>query len=77
MSLIEHSYKSIYLKEMTYQSQVLVYDWTVPKETDIVVEDIEGLDMGDIKFDWHKGDKFNTWHHFEDYDMDWAELRHK
>ncbi len=38
---------------------MLVYDWTTPGSTDVIVEDIEKMDFD--FFEWHSGDIFEEW----------------
>lgn len=42
---IEKQYKQNYLKEITKHADLLVYDWSVEGDMEIVVEDIEAIDF--------------------------------
>lgn len=37
----------------------MVYDWTMPGDTDRIIEDIENIDFD--FFEWHSGDVFEEW----------------
>lgn len=58
LSDIYNEMKRNYLKKMQRYCRVLVYDWSEPGETDIVVEDIENLNMENIDY-------------YDDQQLDW------
>uniref|UniRef100_A0A4Y7LYU7 NADH dehydrogenase [ubiquinone] 1 alpha subcomplex subunit 10, mitochondrial n=1 Tax=Daphnia atkinsoni TaxID=342845 RepID=A0A4Y7LYU7_9CRUS len=63
------SYKKDYLKDISTHAEVLVYDWTKPADTEIVVEDIERINFDqygiyDAKMkDWRCYDKWDWNNH--------------
>ncbi|KAL1506264.1 hypothetical protein ABEB36_005658 [Hypothenemus hampei] len=57
LQTIEQNYKQKYLKDISTHAELLVYDWTIEGDTEIVVEDIEA-----IKFDYDSYDvKMKDW----------------
>lgn len=60
LTTMEQNYKQNYLKEISQHAEMLVYDWSVEGDMEIVVEDIEGIDFNrydtyDAKLkDWDK-----------------------
>ncbi|VDP45049.1 unnamed protein product [Soboliphyme baturini] len=73
LGTIESKYRD-YLKEVDYESEILIYDWTVPGSVDSIVQDIEHLDLD--TYEWHKHSKFENWSNVADEDT-WCHLRHK
>lgn len=71
LGVMEQSYKHKYLKEISKHSELLVYDWSVEGDMEIVVEDIEAVDF--TKYDYN-APKENDWSH--DLEEDYAYLRH-
>nr|CAG4648639.1 EOG090X05NZ [Polyphemus pediculus] len=67
---LENFYKKDYLKMISDHSEVLVYDWTVPTDAEIVVEDVERIDFD--KHDIHDL-KLKDWRRFDD--ADWNQHR--
>ncbi|CAD5230877.1 unnamed protein product [Bursaphelenchus okinawaensis] len=59
LKVIRESHKDS-LKEYKPHSKILTYDWTVPGDSDSIVEDICRLDCD--YFEWHSGDVFLEWH---------------
>jgi len=63
---MENIYKRTYLREMSDHSELLIYDWSEPGDTEVIVEDIERIDFDcytkhDKKLsDWRKA-KENIW----------------
>ncbi|KAG1653422.1 NADH dehydrogenase [ubiquinone] 1 alpha subcomplex subunit 10, mitochondrial [Nymphon striatum] len=51
LKTLEHVYKTRYLKEMSVNSEILVYDWSEYGDVDVVVEDIERLDFDNYDLD--------------------------
>lgn len=45
LKTLEKFYKTKYLKEISNHAELLVYDWTEPGDTEIVLEDIERIDF--------------------------------
>uniref|UniRef100_J3JVZ9 NADH dehydrogenase [ubiquinone] 1 alpha subcomplex subunit 10, mitochondrial n=1 Tax=Dendroctonus ponderosae TaxID=77166 RepID=J3JVZ9_DENPD len=60
LEVMEKTYKQKYLKEMSPNAELLVYDWTVEGDTDIVVEDVEAIDFD--KYDEQDS-------HFQDWNL--------
>jgi len=58
LQTIENSYKDS-LKELKNHSELLIYDWTTPGDTDTIVEDIEQIDFE--FFQRHLGDVWAEW----------------
>lgn len=58
LDTLERQHKQTYLKEMGFHAEVMVYDWSVPGDTEGMVEDIERLDFdnypkyGEMGKDW-------------------------
>lgn len=58
LDTLERQYKQNYLKEMGLHAEVMIYDWSVPGDTEAMVEDIERLDFdnypkyGEMGKDW-------------------------
>lgn len=58
LETLERQHKQNYLKEMGLHAEVMVYDWSVPGDTEAMVEDIERLDFdnypkyGEMGRDW-------------------------
>jgi NADH dehydrogenase (ubiquinone) 1 alpha subcomplex subunit 10 len=67
---MEDHYKQNYLKTISEHAELLIYDWTIPGESEVVVEDIERVDFD--RFDKHDP-KMNDWRLKEDWD--WCEKR--
>lgn len=40
---MEQVYKQQYLKDISQHAELLVYDWSEPGETEVIVEDIERI----------------------------------
>uniref|UniRef100_A0AC35UBE6 NADH dehydrogenase [ubiquinone] 1 alpha subcomplex subunit 10, mitochondrial n=1 Tax=Rhabditophanes sp. KR3021 TaxID=114890 RepID=A0AC35UBE6_9BILA len=68
---IEESYKDS-IREYKKYSKLLIYDWTKPGNTDIIVEDIERMDFD--FHEWHSGDVFEQWFEPQD-EAGWAQWR--
>lgn len=70
LTSLEKHYKQEYLKEISKHSEILVYDWSVKGETEIIVEDIERIDFDTYDYgetkgkDWRKGKE-----------VEWADIR--
>jgi len=54
LETLEESYKLKFLRDIETHSELLVYDWTEPGDTEVIVEDIERID-----FDVHDEDIHN------------------
>lgn len=63
LSVMEKYYKQNYLKEMSRDSELLVYDWSNEGEVEIITEDIER-----IKFERRdeQDPKFMDWRHYQE-----------
>ncbi|XP_030751241.1 NADH dehydrogenase [ubiquinone] 1 alpha subcomplex subunit 10, mitochondrial isoform X2 [Sitophilus oryzae] len=72
LGVLEKFYKQKYLKDISTHAELLVYDWSVEGDMEVVVEDIEAIDF----------DRFEPQGtHFKDWDIDseeeWAMLRYR
>jgi NADH dehydrogenase (ubiquinone) 1 alpha subcomplex subunit 10 len=67
---MENIYKQQYLKDISQHAELLVYDWTEPGETEVIVEDIERIDFD--RFDKHDP-KMKDWRLPQEWD--WCERR--
>lgn len=67
---MENVYKHQYLKDISQHAELLVYDWTEPGETEVIVEDIERIDFD--RFDKHDP-KMKDWRLPQEWD--WCEKR--
>jgi NADH dehydrogenase (ubiquinone) 1 alpha subcomplex subunit 10 len=70
LEAMEESYKFGYLKSITEHAELLVYDWSVPGDPEVVVEDIERVDFD--RFGKHDS-KMEDWRMKEEWD--WCERR--
>ncbi|XP_066262639.1 NADH dehydrogenase [ubiquinone] 1 alpha subcomplex subunit 10, mitochondrial [Euwallacea similis] len=72
LEVLEKNYKQNYLKEISTHAELLVYDWTVEGDMEVVVEDIEAIDFE--KYDDHDTN-LKDWR--QEFEEDWACLRYK
>lgn len=73
LKTIEDAYKKRFLTKWDEFSATAIYDWTVPGDVEGIIEDIENMDLGD-EFDWHRGDRFESWHTYSSRAMDTIRL---
>lgn len=59
LKAIEKFYKTKYLKDISTHAELLVYDWTEPGDTEIVLEDIERIDFDNYEMHTPKMDDWN------------------
>ena len=57
---IDNNYKRSYLKDITKDAHLLIYDWSKEGDVGLVVEDIERLDF-EIKEHDSTNEKFHQW----------------
>lgn len=69
---LDYNYKQKYLKSITEHAELVAYDWSVPGEAEVVVEDIERIDFD--RFDIHDP-KMEDWRLKEAWD--WNEKRYE
>nr|CAG4641673.1 EOG090X05NZ [Eurycercus lamellatus] len=62
---LEDSYKQTFLKDISTHADVLIYDWTEPGDSEIVVEDVERLDFD--KYTVYDT-KMEDWRRVDDWD---------
>lgn len=65
LEVMDEKYKFKFLKDIEEHAEVLIYDWSVPGDVEVVVEDIERIDFD--KYDRHEADK----HHPKMKDWRW------
>lgn len=70
LNTMEEVYKQQYLKDISQHAELLVYDWSEPGETEVIVEDIERIDFD--RFDKHDP-KMKDWRF--NLEWDWCEAR--
>jgi len=73
LKTMEDSYKDS-LREYKRHSKILVYDWSTPGSTDVVVEDIEKMELD--FYEWHSGDIFEEWNGVSD-EWHWSQWRQR
>lgn len=63
LAVMEKYYKQDFLKEMSKETELLVYDWSSEGDADVVVEDVERINFerGDIQ-----DPKFKDWRYFQE-----------
>ncbi|XP_076273776.1 NADH dehydrogenase (ubiquinone) subunit ND-42 [Rhynchophorus ferrugineus] len=71
LGTMERFYKENYLKEISNHADLLVYDWTVEGDMEVVIEDIEAIDFN--RFD-DQDPQLKDWVYF--HEEDWAVRRH-
>ena len=71
---METLYKQHFLKNISAHAELLVYDWSVPGETEVIVEDIERIDFSQFEEDRHNK-KMKDWRF--PLESDWCEHRIK
>lgn len=67
---MEQFYKQQYLKDISAHAELLMYDWSEPGETEVIVEDIERIDFD--RFDKHDP-KMKDWRFNNEWE--WCEAR--
>ncbi|XP_050296640.1 NADH dehydrogenase [ubiquinone] 1 alpha subcomplex subunit 10, mitochondrial isoform X2 [Anthonomus grandis grandis] len=72
LEVMERNYKQNYLKDMAEHAELLVYDWTVEGDMEVVLEDIEAIDFQ--RYDY-QDPQLKDWMY--DAEEDWAVLRYK
>ena len=55
LEVLDEKHKFKFLKDIEEHAEVLIYDWSVPGDVEVVVEDIERIDFD--KYERHEADR--------------------
>jgi len=62
LDAMEEKYKFKFLRDIEEHAEVLIYDWSVPGDTEVIVEDIERIDFDKYEGEYEKHNpKMKDW----------------